>query len=375
MTHFDLMVVENFFFEICLLKTMENSTRENQRYYIWVCWKNDKGADDIHRELVTAEGSKALSKRTIYRWIEAFEAGQSSIEDAPRSGRPREAVTPSNINIIEDLINNDPHISIESIQEVISISTGSIETILHNEISVKKVCAKWVPHVITDENKRKRVEISRQLLEYLDNGFQNIITGDEAWFHFFTVSSKNDNKVWLRQGENRPQITRTAKNSKKRMFCIFFSVDGIVASVVVEKGHTVTGDYYRNIILPTMFKKFKEISGRSTVRDVMLHHDNAAPHKSKVVTKYLQEERVILLPHPPYSPDLAPCDFFLFPKIKKELGGKWFERIQDLAHAVKLVTDSIPQEEFSECFQSWRRRLRRCIEVKGEYFEGMEQLN
>ena len=155
------MVVENFFFEICLLKTMKNSTCENQRYYIWVCWKNGKGADDIHRELVTAEGSKALSKHTIYCWIEAFEAGQSSIEDAPHSGRPCtcEAVTPSNINIIEDLINNDPHISIESIQEAISISTGSIETILHNEISVKKVCAKWVTHVITGERE----------LRFLDN--------------------------------------------------------------------------------------------------------------------------------------------------------------------------------------------------------------
>jgi transposase len=150
LTHFDLMVIEKRIFEICLLKTMKNFTRENQQYYIWVCRENGKGADDIHKELVIAEGTKALSKRTIYRWIEAFEAGQSSIEDAPRSGRPREAVTPSNVNIVEDLISNDPHISIESIQEVIPISTGSTETILHNELSVKKVCAKWVPHVLTN---------------------------------------------------------------------------------------------------------------------------------------------------------------------------------------------------------------------------------
>ena len=121
---------------------MENSTHENQRYYIWVCWKNGKGADGIHKELIAAEGDKALSKRTIYRWIEAFEAGQSSIEDGSRSGRPREAITPSNINIIENLINDDPHITIESIRQVVPISAGSIETILCNEISVKKVCAK-----------------------------------------------------------------------------------------------------------------------------------------------------------------------------------------------------------------------------------------
>lgn len=167
MTHFDLVVIEKRNFEICLLKTMENFTRESQRYYIWVCWKNGKGADDIHKELVIAEGTKALSKRTIYRWIEAFEAGQSSVEDAPRSGRPREAVTPLNVNIVEDLISNDPHISIENIQEVIPISTGSIETILHNELSVKKVCAKWIPHFL--------MRISERELRFPDS-FSSILT-------------------------------------------------------------------------------------------------------------------------------------------------------------------------------------------------------
>jgi len=51
----------------------------------------------------------------------------------------------------------------------------------------KCTSAKWVPHMFSNENKQK----------FLDNGFQNIITGDETWFHFFTVSRKNDNKVWL----------------------------------------------------------------------------------------------------------------------------------------------------------------------------------
>ena len=102
------MFIKKFFFEICLLKTMENFTRENQRYYIWVCWKNGKEMDDIHNKLIIAEGTKALSKRTIYCWIKAFEAGKLSIKDALHSERPREAVTFLNVNIVEDIINNDP---------------------------------------------------------------------------------------------------------------------------------------------------------------------------------------------------------------------------------------------------------------------------
>jgi len=83
---------------------------------------------------------------------------------------------------------------------------------------------------------------------------------------------------------------------------------------------------------------------------------------------------VELLPHPPYSPDLAPCDFFLFPRIKKELKGRRFDKVEHLARAVQAVVEGIPKEDYENSFQSWRNRLERCIEFNGEYFEGMNQL-
>ncbi|CAJ0635116.1 5324_t:CDS:1, partial [Entrophospora sp. SA101] len=76
---------------------MENSTREHQRYYIFVEWKNGTSVADIHKKLIVVEGDKALSKSTIYRWIEAFELGQQTIKDEIRSGRPHDAVTPETI--------------------------------------------------------------------------------------------------------------------------------------------------------------------------------------------------------------------------------------------------------------------------------------
>lgn len=351
---------------------MENTTREHQRYFVWVCWKDGNDAAEIHRMLVNAEGDKALSKRTIYRWIEAFDLGQSTIQDAPRSGRPRDAVLPSNVNIIEDLIKDDPHITVRELQEIVPIGLARIDIILHSELALRKVCAKFVPHALTDENKQKRVELSKELLEYLESGFNNIITGDETWFHFYTMKSKTANKVWVKPGDSRPQIPRTVQNSKKRMFCVFFSVDGIVTTIVVDKGKTVTGDFYKSDVLPKVFKKFREIKNRSTLRNVMLHHDNASPHKAKAVTEYLKEQRITALPHPPYSPDLAPCDFFLFPRIKKELGGKRFESVEELKRAVKAIANDISKEDYTKCFENWCTRLKRCIEVGGEYFEGME---
>src|SRR5215470_11654934 len=108
---------------------MENTTREHQWYFVWVRWKNGNDVADIHRMLVNAEGEKALSKRTIYRWVEAFELGHLSVQDEPRSGRPREALSPSNVNIIEDIIKEDPHITVREIREMLPLSLGSIEAI------------------------------------------------------------------------------------------------------------------------------------------------------------------------------------------------------------------------------------------------------
>jgi len=347
-------------------------SREQQRYYINVSWKNGREPAQIHNELVNAEGEGALSLRTVERWVRAFEDGDESVSDKARSGRPCEAVTSEKIAKADDLVSNDPHITTTELASQVGISRERITHILRNELDFHKVCAKWVPHKLSEDNKRLRVEVSKQLLEILREGYNNIITGDETWIYFFTVSSKEANKVWIEKGENRPQIVRTAKNSKKRMFCIFYTVDGVIARIVVKKGHRVTGKLYADSILPEVFSNFIEKRGRTTVRDVMLHHDNAAPHKSAVVTEYLRKERIKLLPHPPYSPDLAPCDFFLFPRIKKEMKGKSFNNVENLARAVQAVAEAIPKADYEKSFQSWQNRLQRCIDVNGEYFEGME---
>ena len=246
-------------------------SRENQRYFIFASWKNGRNATQIHEELVNVEGGQALSISTVRRWIATFTDGEEEIKDKARSGRPREAVTSETIAKVEDLVSNDPHVSIKELANEVGIASERIFYILHNELSLHKLCAKWVPHRLSEENKLKRVEISKQLLKILDRGYRNIITGDETWIYFFTISNKEANKSWIEKGENRPQIVRTAQNSKKRMFCIFFSVDGVITQFVVPKGQTVNANLYANEILPEVFSNFMEKRGRTTVRDVMLH--------------------------------------------------------------------------------------------------------
>ena len=197
-------------------------SRENQRYFIFASWKNGRNATQIHEELVNVEGEQALSISTIRRRIAMFKGGEEEIKDKARSGRPREAVTSEKIARVEDLVSNDPHISTIQLANEVGISRERISYILHNELSLHKLCAKWVPHRLSEDHKRNRVEISKQLLKILDRGYRNIITGDETWIYFFTISNKEANKSWLEKGENRPQIVKTAQIRKKECFAYSF---------------------------------------------------------------------------------------------------------------------------------------------------------
>ncbi|EGI60875.1 Mariner Mos1 transposase [Acromyrmex echinatior] len=102
---------------------------------------------------------------------------------------------------------------------------------------------------------------------------------------------------------------------------------------------------------------------------IKLHHDNAPSHMAFIVANYLAQSNTPVVPQPPYSPDLAPCDFFLFPRLKRELKGKHWESVENIQKHVTTFLRDIPVEEFQRAFQAWQTRLRKCIDSGGGYFE------
>ena len=78
----------------------------------------------------------------------------------------------------------------------------------------------------------------------------------------------------------------------------------------------------------------------------------------------------LTMPQPPYSPDMAPCDFFLFPKIKRTLNGHRFTAIDDIKSASLKELKAIPKIEFEKRFEDWKKRWHKCIISNGDYFEG-----
>ena len=179
---------------------------------------------------------------------------------------------------------------------------------------------------------------ARKLLsEYQDadpRRLSEIITGDETWIRYNEPQSKERNKVWVLKGERPPVNPRPDFRDQKVLYSIFFDAHGPVAQIIIPKGSTITGDFDVNSCLSEVEKHYWERRPKSGTRGLRLLHDNARPHKTKLVKEELDRMRVIELDHPAYSPDLAPCDFWFFAKLKKDFVGKHFQSRIDLGNAV-----------------------------------------
>ncbi len=175
---------------------------------------------------------------------------------------------------------------------------------------------------------------------------------------------------WLPAGANHPQKACKERSNAKILLIVFFDRTGIVHREFVD--HHMDAVTYLGIL-----RRLRQAVRRRrpalwhAPRPFILHHDNAAPHRALRIRRFLQRTNTPTLPHPAYSPDLAPCDYFLFPRIKKHLKGHRFADLNAVQTATDFILRQIGAFEFADCFHNWAERARKCVLFNGAYFEGM----
>ena len=141
-----------------------------------------------------------ISMRTVFRWVKAFKAGKFSVEDDTHPGRPKTSVTKANIAAVKTVVEQDARLSVKDIASCTGISEGSVQTILKKLLDLRKVCARWVPHLLTEEQKTQCLKYAQELLKTYkgcnSRVISNLLTGDETWVHMFEAQRKADNKQW-----------------------------------------------------------------------------------------------------------------------------------------------------------------------------------
>lgn len=341
-----------------------------QRYAIKFCVKLENSATETLAMIEKAYGNDALSKAQVFRWHKTFKEGREDVEDEQRSGRPSTAHTLDNVAKVRAALNTDRRLSVRLIADKVELPKSIVHEIITTELQMRKICAKLVPKVLTDDQKENRVSISRELLHRVGSepGFlERVITGDESWVFEYDPETKRQSSEWHSPGSPRPRKARMSKSRIKSMLIVFFDSKGVVHKEFLPPGQTINAAFYLEVL-----KRLRNRVARvrpEIANNWILHHDNAPSHGSMLVKEFLAKQMVPTLPQPPYSPDLAPADFFLFPRLKSHLKGHHFGTVENVQAAVTSVLKDIHVQEFQASFRAWQSRWQRCIDARGCYFE------
>jgi histone-lysine N-methyltransferase SETMAR len=203
------------------------------------------------------------------------------------------------------------------------------------------------------------------------NNFLNgVITGDESWCFQYNPETKRQSMQWKTSASPRPKKDRMSRAKVKTMlFCLFFYHKGIVHFEFLEQGQTVNQHCYLEILArlrEAVHRRRPELWPDAWI----LHHDNAPAHDMLAVREFLAKKLILKFDHPPYLPDLAPCEFWLFPKLKTALKVHRFSDIANIQGHATTILKSIAEEEFQKCFEQCKHRLTKCTGAQGDYFKG-----
>jgi len=188
-----------------------------------------------------------VSRIRVKKWAAQFKRGRTGPEGNPREGRPkRPTTTPETIEQVHGMVLDDRRMKVREIAETIGISKERVGYILHAELDMKKLCARWVPRLLTAHQKRTRMKISEQCLERFNKNktdfMRRFITMDETWIHHYTPESKQQSKQWTEAGCSAPKKTRSVPSAGKVTASVFWDAEGILFIDYLEKGKTITGD-------------------------------------------------------------------------------------------------------------------------------------
>ena len=193
---------------------------------------------------------------------------------------------------------------------------------------------------------------------------------DESWIYCYDPETKRQSFQWKYAGSPRPKKARQSKSTHKLLMIPFFDSTRMIYMHWVATGQTVNKKYYVEVLRE--FKKRFRRKRPALFKSGQWHfqQDNAPVHNSILVTDYLTKMGIKTDPQLPYSPDLAPCDFWLFPKLKENLTGCRYETIEQMKEAVTKVIDMLTQEDFHGAFEKLLERYNKCIAAGEDFSKG-----
>ena len=276
-----------------------------ERYAIKLCFKLGKNATETYGMLQTTFRPSCMNRASIFEWHQRFKECMESVWDDERCEKSKEVRTPELIGQIKNFMDKDRRVSIETLSAHFDVSVGTLRTIIHEELKMRKICAKFVQRMHREDQKEKRCQSSWsiQISKFFMLWWPAMKAGSTAMTQR-PIDRVPSGSMLALPDPRRPDRANLPTNFSWSLFCQHWH------DVHALRSHwTVNREYYVEVLRefrkrflgkrPELFK-----SGQWH-----FHQDNAPVHNSILVIDYLTKMGIKTVPQPPYSPDLAPCDF------------------------------------------------------------------
>lgn len=315
-----------------------------------------------HKELQETYGVQAPSLSTCKRWLGKFASGCQKVEDQPRVGRP---ATLKNEDL-QQLLEEDPGQSSHQLGVQLGCDHKTVVRHLHELGKVHKATV-WVPHQLTEDNKLQRVTICSSLLSRHNSApfLNRIIAADEKWVNYENTSRKWQ---WLDADQAPGTTPKPDLHPKSHMLCVWWDREGVILFELLKKGETITANFYSSQLQRVHEKLLKKRPALVNRKGVILQHDNARPHVAKLTQEKLKQLGWETLPHPPYSPDVAPSDYHLFRSLQHHLADSHHDKYEELRHDLAIFFESKPVEFYRNGIDQLPERWAKVVDENGEYF-------
>ena len=148
-------------------------------------------------------------------------------------------------------MDKDCRVSIETISAQFDVSVGTVHAIIHEELKMWKICAKFVSRVLREDQKERRCHDSREMVKLINSDpavFDALVTCDESWIYCYDQETKRQSSQWKHAGSPRPKKARQCKSTHKLLMIPFFDSTGMIYMHWVPTGQTVNKEYYVELL-------------------------------------------------------------------------------------------------------------------------------
>lgn len=322
-----------------------------------------KSVAEVHRLLEEAYGDRAPSHTTCKEWYRRFKSNDFDVNDKPRSGQPKKFQDDE----LLALLHENSARTLQELGNELGVTEAAVSKRLNAMGKIQKE-GRWVPHELSESAIHNRFNITVSLLarQKKKSFLWRIVTGDEKWIYYDNPKRK---KSWVDPGQPSTSQPKRNIHGHKVMLCIWWDQQGVLYYELLKPNETVTADVYKcqlNKLNDELLRKRPAIA--SNRRKVILLHDNARPHTGKTVKETLTQLEWETLPHPAYSPDIAPSDYHLFRSMQHGLSGTRFRNVEEVREWVDEWIASKQTSFYRDGIAQLPERWQKVVESNGKYF-------